>query len=163
MTAKIFVGPDQTAIINCPNCKKTREINLSAFKGINAKIKCRCGKIWRIELEFRRQFRKKTELTGTYKVFSADGQPAGSGFMTVVDLSLNGLRMRLKGDPPPLKIGDFLNVRFSLDDESHTLINRHAVVRYINDPYVGAMFKRSSDTDNDIGFYLLGKRCNITR
>ena len=156
MTTKIFVGADQTAVVSCTNCKKSREIKAVRFKGRkNAKIKCRCGNTWRVELEFRSQVRKETDLSGTYKILSRKGQLTGAGIMQVTNLSRNGLQMKLKDYPLYLNIGDILDVRFTLGDKNQTFIKRKAEVRYSARPYVGAMFKRLSDTDSDIGFYLL--------
>ncbi len=74
--------------------------------------------------------------------------------MTVVDLSFTGLRMKFKDFPFSLDIGDILNVKFNLDDKNDSLVHRDVVVENIHLPYVGAMFHRSSEEDNVIGFYL---------
>lgn len=152
---KIFVEPGNTARITCPRCKKTRNKDVSRFKGhTHISIKCSCGNVSKIQLEYRGQYRKKTELRGYYKVVSRDGEPGESGVITVVDLSRNGLRMKFKETPLSLDVGEVLNIRFYLDDQEQTLLKRDAVVQNIELPYAGAAFRRSSDTDNVIGFYL---------
>jgi hypothetical protein len=155
-SSKIFVESGNTATITCSRCNKTKQTDVSRFKGhMTVSIKCPCGSTSKIQLEYRRQYRKKTELQGIYKVRTQDEKPAMSGVMTLIDLSRNGVRVKFKDLPPSLDIGDFLNIRFNLDDGNQTLVDREVVVRNINLPYMGGMFHRSSDTDNAIGFYLL--------
>jgi len=159
MVEKIFVEPDNTARITCPKCKKTRNKDVSRFKGhTQVGIKCSCGNVSKIQLEFRRQYRKKTELPGYYKVVASNGEPGESGVITVVNLSRNGLRMKFKEPPFSLDIGTVLNIRFYLDDQDQTLVKRDAILQNIELPYAGAAFRRSSETDNVIGFYLFKSR-----
>ncbi len=156
MMAKFFVEPDNTVSISCPKCKKTKNLDVSRFKGhIHVRIKCSCGSISGIQLEYRRHYRKKTELPGFYTVISKDEKPGVSGFMTVNDLSRSGLQMIFENIPPSFYVGCFLNIMFTLDDKNQTRVERNVEIRYIQPPYVGAIFHRASDTDNVIGFYLL--------
>jgi hypothetical protein len=153
--AKVFVEQDNTAVITCPWCKKTKDIDVSRFKGqINVRIKCSCGNTSRIQLEYRRHFRKETELQGYYQVIPKDEKPGDSGIMTVVNLSRNGVRLKINNPDHLFDIGDFINIRFNLDDKDRTLVDRDIVVQNINLPYVGGEFRRPSDTDSLIGFYL---------
>ncbi|MFO8112798.1 MAG: PilZ domain-containing protein [Desulfosalsimonadaceae bacterium] len=156
MTAKVFVEHDNSVTISCPKCTKTKSVDSSMMKGhTTVRVKCPCGNVSKIQLEYRRQYRKKTELPGFYRVVSRGEQSGASGFMTVIDLSRNGIRLKFKDIPVPLDVGERLNIKFTLDDKNQTLVNRSVVVRNIHLPCAGAVFHRTSDTDNVIGFYLL--------
>lgn len=154
---KVFVQPDNTATVYCRWCNKTKEIDVSRFKGhVNCKVKCSCGKISRVQLEFRSQFRKKTELRGSYRMIDKEGKPVDAGAMTVVELSRKGVRMEIRELPLDMAPGDLVNIRFNLDDNVQTRIDRNVIVKNIHPPYVGATFHRPTDTDNRIGYYLIG-------
>jgi hypothetical protein len=153
--ARVFVEHDNIAVITCPQCRKTKDINVSRFKGkINVRIKCSCGNTSRIQLEYRRHFRKETDLQGFYQVVPQNEKPGDSGLMTVVNLSRNGVRLKLNKPVHSFDVGDFINIRFNLDDRDGTFVDRDIVVQNINLPYVGGEFRRPSDTDSLIGFYL---------
>ncbi len=154
---KVFVQPDNTATIYCRWCNKTKEMDVSRFKGhVNFRVKCSCGKTSKIQLEFRSQFRKKTELRGSYRIIDKGGKPLDAGVMTVVELSRKGVRMEIRDLPLDLEPGDLVHIRFTLDDKNQTRIDRTVIVKNIHPPYVGATFHRSTDTDNSIGYYLMG-------
>ena len=152
---KVYVQPDKTATIYCPYCNNTKEQDVSRFKGNRfAKLKCACGKISTLQLEFRRYFRKQTQLNGFFKCIDSGNKPAEAGNMTVVELSRNGVRLEIRDFPRHLECEDIVNIQFNLDDNNRSFINRNVVVRNIQPPYVGARFQRASETDNLIGFYL---------
>lgn len=154
MTQKVFIEADDTVTLTCSRCNKTRIVDVSRFKGhTRAKVRCKCGHIDRIQLEKRRQYRKATDLRGTYKVIPTDNSPPDSGVMAVVDISRNGVRMKFK-DPVLFKTGDRINIRFNLDDKNMSLVERDVIVQNIEPPYVGAKFHRPNEMDNVIGFYL---------
>lgn len=156
MTAKVFVEHDNSVTISCPKCKKTKSVDSARIKGhILVRVKCPCGNVSKIRLEYRRQYRKKTALPGFYRVVSTEGVSGASGFMTVIDLSRNGIGLKFIDIPVSLDEGERLSIQFNLDDKNQTLVNRSVVVKNIHLPYAGAVFHRTSDTDNVIGFYLL--------
>ena len=52
-TFKAVVESDKKVIISCPRCKKTKNLDVLEFKGkSNIRVKCPCGNVWRIQLEF---------------------------------------------------------------------------------------------------------------
>lgn len=152
---KVYVQPDETATIYCPYCNKTKDQDVSRFKGkMYAKLKCACGKVSTFQLEFRRYFRKQTQLQGFYRLIDSGSKPVDAGNMTVVELSRNGVRMEIRNFPRHLADEDIVNIQFNLDDGNRSFINRDVVVQNIQPPYVGASFHRAFETDNVIGFYL---------
>lgn len=153
---KVYVQPDETATIYCPYCNKTKDQDVSRFKGNRyAKLKCACGKVSTLQLEFRRYFRKQTQLQGLFKCIDSGNNPVDAGKMTVVELSRNGVRLEIRDFPRNLECEDIVNIQFDLDDSNRSFINRNVVVQNIQPPYVGASFHRASVTDDVIGFYLL--------
>ncbi len=45
---KVYVTADNTFIITCPRCKKSKELDGSLLKGhMKVRIKCRCGNVWK--------------------------------------------------------------------------------------------------------------------
>lgn len=153
---KVFVQPDNIATIYCRHCNKTKEMDVSKFKGhVDVKLKCSCGNVSKIQLEFRGQFRKKTELKGYFKVVDKEGNPVDAGLMTVVELSRKGVRIEYKDFPRALQEGDMINIRFNLDDKNQSLVDRNVIVKNIAPPFVGAAFHRPTDTDSVIGYYLM--------
>lgn len=151
---KTWIDRDNTVTFSCRQCKKTRVIDASRFSGHKrAKIRCPCGSISKIQLEYRRQYRKETDLPGLYKVIPADNTPPESGRMKVVDISRNGVRLRFQ-TPVFLTPGDRLHIQFHLDDKTATFVERDVIVQNIDPPHVGAKFQRPHEMDNVIGFYL---------
>ncbi len=153
MTVKLFLESDNTVVISCSQCNKTKNLDAKRIKGTRIKAKCSCGHISTFQLEKRRHYRKETDLRGSYRVMPSGTTPPDSGMMTVVNLSRNGVRLKFNTFPA-LNIGDVVSIQFNLDDRNHSLVNRDVVVQNVDGPYVGARFHRSSNMDNVIGFYL---------
>ena len=154
MAVKAFTEMDNTVTIACPRCNKVKSVDVSLFKGrTRFKVRCPCGNIAKYELEMRKQYRKKTELRGSYRVTSTKSQRFESGEMTVVDISRKGVRLMFK-TPPSLDVGDRIKIRFTLDDANQSLVEREVIIQNIKVPYAGARFNRPNDLDNVIGFYL---------
>ena len=154
MALKLFIHDNDTITITCPECKKTKNMPVSRFKGrTRAKIKCTCGNTIPIQLEKRRYYRKETDLSGKYRVIQTRNNPPDSGTMTVADISKNGVRLRFSAFPF-IEIGDILNIQFNLDDKNRSFVDRNVVIQNIDAPYAGAKFHRPHELDNVIGFYL---------
>ena len=155
MTAKLHVTSQDTVSVSCPRCKKGRDIHVARFKGRrDIGIKCPCGNAWQVRVEYRREYRKKTDLKGSYRSLPADGKPGEAGLMKVVDLSRKGVRMKIDNFPSGLKAGDQLNIEFKLDDANQSPIYREVVVKNLHPPYVGTVFHHPPVEDNILGFYL---------
>lgn len=157
MAHKVFLSDDNTADLVCSACNRYYKKDMSRFLDIDSstkiKIKCKCGHTWRIVLEKRKFFRKKTNLPGTYK-YQVTGQKATTGTMSVLDISRTGLKLKVNGRHQ-LKNGDWIEVEFRLDNQVKTLINRIVNIKNVNGPYVGASFREMKTFDPIIGFYML--------
>jgi hypothetical protein len=101
-----------------------------------------------VSLEYRGAYRKETDLRGHYTKL-----PVSWGEMTVKNISLTGMGFETSGEHH-LKEGDEVTVKFTLDDASGSVIKKKAVVRSIQDKYIGCEFERSAEYDKTLGFYL---------
>lgn len=150
---KAYVRPDQTTVIKCPHCKRASTISVEKFGNAKKilKIKCSCKESFSISLEFRRQFRKQTDLPGVFTNFSKKNT---KGQMTVSDVSMGGIGFTLLGINE-ISPEDELLVRFNLDDANQSLIERRVVVRIVRGKFVGCEFADMNEYNKALGFYLM--------
>ena len=152
---KIYVGLDDTALISCPHCSRKKMMSVSSCKGKKSriKIKCGCNNVFIGELDFRKQFRKKTNLPGK---FTQHTQKNISGEIIVKNLSMNGLRFTTV-DINKLQKGDEITVSFKLDNANRGTVKKEVIVRDIQKNTVGCEFEKSCQyaLDADLGFYLM--------
>jgi hypothetical protein len=88
--------------------------------------------------EFRKAYRRKLSLSGTYAKCLAEGDPGKAfGEILIENLSMTGVGFMTEGDDS-LSKGDELTLRFMLD--GHTRIETIAVVKHIRDKAVGCAF-----------------------
>jgi hypothetical protein len=150
---KVYVNPDNTAVIKCPHCDATKVVNVGKFKGPKRrlKIRCTCNASLLITFEFRKAYRKKTSLQGFY----ATVQPARApGKIEVKDLSMTGMRF-VTASPHALRKGDEVIVKFTLDDRNRSRIEKKVVVQWTKEREVGCRFSESVQYDKVFGFYLM--------
>jgi hypothetical protein len=152
-----YIGKDNTAIIRCDLCQRTKALNLAPYGDIReplrVRVKCACGHLFSSVLEQRRVWRKAVDLRGFY-VHYVEGEPKGKGALKVVDLSSNGLKLVL---PPgeTVSVGDMLKVEFRLDDPRLSLIKKRLIIRNVQAQAVGAEFASTELLDTALGFYLM--------
>ncbi len=156
---KAFIKENNQTTLACPACERSRTIDagpyISLSRVVRFKIKCPCGYQFMTELERRRHFRKTVSFPGTYARTTGGGF-AEEGSMAVLDLSRNGVKLRL-GQHNSLRIGDKLRVEFKLDDPKRSKIRQEGVVRRIDGSDMGAEFATTDPNDPSaraIGFYL---------
>jgi hypothetical protein len=164
MTEKILLSESNTVVLACSVCNRQKVVDMTPYLAqpstSKLKAKCRCGNSWTLNLEKRRYTRKLTNLPGDYVILH-DGKPGDSGHLLVVDISLKGLKLKLNRKKD-LKIGDWLEVDFQLDNKPQTYIKRMVQVKSVDFPFVGTAFKTSNRPDPDIGFYFLEKKRGLT-
>jgi transcription elongation factor Elf1 len=156
MTQKIYITSKQMATFSCPQCNRSKTVDVSKYaaidKMVTVNIKCPCGHAYKAILEKRRQYRKETNLPGTYVHF-IDGQPRNRGLMTVKDLSTAGMKLRLNVKQS-FAIGDQMRVEFHLDDARRTLIKKTVIIRNQRDQFIGVELAPFEAVDKALGFYL---------
>jgi len=153
-THTVFVRPDDTAVITCCNCRLQKIIPVSSYKGRKAqvKIKCRCKNVFTVYFEFRKKFRKTTNLYGKF----INHYRKKTGDIIVKNLSFEGLGFTTM-DIDKFKNGDKIEVSFELDNQDRTTIKKEAIVRNIRKNNVGCEFVKSGQCafESSLGFYLM--------
>ena len=157
MTEKAFITSQNTAKLECPKCQRSKIIDASKYSKLDRKlqirVKCPCGNKFAVLLERRKQYRKETDISGSF-IHYIDGNVASRGLMTVCDLSFTGMKLRVDYDYQ-FSVGDLLEVRFLLDNPQRSLMHKQVIVKNTKMPYVGTEFHFSEKEDKMLGFYLL--------
>jgi len=152
-THKTFVRSDDQAMIVCPICDTAKTLSVTRFRHRQhfIKVRCKCGNLFRVQLEFRRHLRKPTDLEGTLDLRS----PArGGGKVKIINLSLSGACFEIQGIHD-LKIGQRGSLIFTLDNRKKTVLVKEAVIRTVNGKYIGCEFREDKAYEKELGFYLL--------
>jgi Neuraminidase (sialidase) len=149
----VYVGPNDTARIKCPNCGTSRSLDVRKFKGRKDPLKllCKCKSSSQIFLEFRKSFRRTTNLEGIYTLLARSDE---RGKIFVKNLSKKGIGFTTFSDHK-LSQEDEIQVVFTLDDQKKSKIEKNAVVRNTNGNYVGCEFTGKDHHDTALGFYLM--------
>jgi len=156
MINMVHINNEKTATLICQECKKIKIVDVSNYAKLDKRIfvnaKCPCGNKFRALLNKRKQFRKETNLKGTYSNISQNNQPRISK-MKVCDLSMTGMKLKLGADEN-VSIGDILDIEFFLDDIHQSFIKKKVIVKNTRLPFIGVEFKPGEDIGKAIGFYL---------
>ena len=150
---KFHVNEEGIAIVVCPHCGNTKTVNAARFKGSNKtlKIRCTCQSVISVFFEFRRAYRKKTNLDGYYSKPSTSKE---WDHILVKNISLTGIGFETL-TTHNLKENDELEVKFTLDDMKRTEIKKRVAVRVVKDKYIGCEFEDRGQFDNELSFYLM--------
>jgi hypothetical protein len=150
---KVYVGPNNTAVLKCPHCGNTKTLKVGRFKGRKdpLRMRCKCKAASHVRLEFRKAFRKKTSLEGIYTMVSGG---TGRGRVVVQNLSRKGIGFTTLAKHN-LRNGDQVEVAFTLDNEKRSRIEKRAVIRTVNGSYVGCELTEKGRQDAVLGFYLM--------
>lgn len=152
-TVRVHVNRDNYIAFSCPHCSKPYRISVANFKNNKHEVitRCSCEKRFEIELNFRRFYRKSVQIEGEVMNLSTAQNIWFS--ITVLNLSMSGLRFRLK-DPATIKLDDLLQVKFTLDDQRADLIDKEVIVRDIRKNIYGCEFNNLAYEEKELGFYL---------
>lgn len=152
-TVKAFVRENDTATIVCPNCSIPKNVAVGSFRNKNhlLKVRCPCGTVFKVHLDFRQHYRKPTDLPGFYKTLKPSG--LGSGAITIKNISFGGLGFTVSG-VNNLKKGHKLLISFQLDDKKNTPLKKEVVVQSVSDNFIGCKFVETQAYEKALGFYL---------
>ncbi len=157
MAERVFITSQNTAKFVCPECQRSKIADVSKYlnldKKIKVNVKCPCGNKFAALLEKRKQYRKETNLPGSF-IHYTDGKMTGRGLMTICDLSLTGMKLKVDYEYH-FSEGDVLEVRFFLDNPQKTAMNKKVIVKITNMPFIGTEFPITEREDKTLGFYLL--------
>jgi hypothetical protein len=161
MTVKtIFTDADDQAMIVCEDCGKTKRVHAANFRGFSKplKVQCGCGATFFVRLELRKFYRKETRLDGEYsKLDSHSRSSVERGKIFVEDLSRTGIGFRTT-ITHNIRVNEVVVVQFVLDDSQKTEIRKSAIVRRIEEQFIGAEFLDFDSYSNEnrrLGFYLM--------
>lgn len=160
--AEVFVNQENMALFHCPHCGRMKHVSVLQFKNKkhSLQIKCACKETFKVDLNFRKKYRKTTDLDGYYcKIPVDEGLFAGKNKPNckIVNISMGGIGLRL-GHVHSLKLGDELLVDFTLDDKKQSHVQRKVLVRHVGENgYIGCEFSDSDQPvyEKTIGFYLM--------
>ncbi len=149
---KVFVKKNDLAIIKCPQCGLVKKLSVTSYRQNRKplKIQCTCNHVFTILLDFRRHFRKKVTLPGTYTL----KPPAeGTGYMTVINISRNGVGFTVSAIHT-IVAGQKARIKFTLDDPKQTQMEKEVEIVAVNKNLIGCAFLDAQQFEKDLGFYL---------
>lgn len=153
MEQRIKISSLDTAVLICPDCRRTKILQLSEYKlekrFTKMKYTCRCGQICLVILENRSGQNHHKCLAGTY---TALGNNYGSGPMVVKRLNSQGITIKTNKEQAIIP-GIDLEVEFVLDDAKQTVVKKDVRVTAGQGRYLTAEFLVSNHVD-DLGDYL---------
>jgi hypothetical protein len=147
----VYAGHTNHVTIICPKCGLEKNVDVSNFKDTHKRLKakCRCGEVFRVELEFRRYYRKKVRLPGEYFVQEKEEK----GEILIEDISMTGIRFStLK--PFNISRNDSVELKFTLDNQKKTEIHTLVKIIWIADRNIGAQYIDLNRFKQDLVFYL---------
>jgi len=147
----VWVGDNNQESIICPKCRFETNIDTTKYNNTQRKLKakCKCGEIFRLTIEFRKQYRKNVRLSGEYSIKGKKEK----GEIIIKDLSLSGIKFEsIRSNQ--ISTDDILEVRFRLNNESKKEIRKEVKVIWVENRIVGAQFRERKLYQKDLGFYL---------
>lgn len=153
---KTFVTLDNVATITCPKCHKAKPISVDKYRNRkhNIKIRCSCGYSFSSLLDFRRHYRKETNLEGTYHLLPPG---VGKGRLNILNISRSGVGFAIGfsvRSNHSIQIGQKARIVFDLDNKKQSGIDKVVTIRSIGELYIGCEFDDSHHLDKELGFYL---------
>lgn len=149
----IFVKDEGQATIVCPECGKAKNISATRFgnKKTNIKVRCSCTHRFTINLDFRRAYRKATNLEAYYYV---DDRLHDEGWAMVKDISLTGICFETT-NTHTMRIGQKGTIDFTLDNKKKSKLNKEFLIRSIDGKILRCQFMDKQAYEKDLGFYLI--------
>jgi len=141
-TNHVFLNENNEANFLCKNCGNgvTRDLSklLHAQTAIRVKCKCKCGNVFRVLVERRRNHRKTVNLLGMCHYLNGSGQTQ-KHLIKVLDISPKGLQFSLN-DMPRFNVGDKVFADFRLDDRNYSEIQVKGAIKRMRSKNVGMEF-----------------------
>jgi hypothetical protein len=155
-TILVFLNSKDEATFMCNNCGNALTRDLSQFvhaqTAIRVNCKCKCGHVFRVLVDRRRNYRKTVNLLGTCHYLNSSGDNKKS-LIKIIDISSTGLQISTNSFPE-FKVGNNVIVEFGLDDRENTKMNVKATVKRIQAKSVGLEFIAIADPKK-LTFYLM--------
>ncbi len=116
-------------------------------------VRCRCGHVYNVLLDFRRHFRNPPAWPGPTSAGTRQDRAAARSASSTsrAAASVSSVSGRHRIEP-----GQKLQVEFQLTDRNRTVIKKQAVVRTVQENTVGCEFLCAGELDKALGFFLQG-------
>jgi len=139
-TTRVYVQQDGTVPSTCPACGAEHPFQSDKIgtRGSSVELRCSCGNRFSVLPEFRKAYRRETNLRGTHTKSSSENE---YGEILIKNMSMTGVGFTTEGDHS-LGEGDELMLRFMLGDRKDAKIEAGAVVVRTHGEYVGCKFKK---------------------
>jgi hypothetical protein len=154
---EVFVHNKMVVSFACPLCNLEKAIGVERIKDVyhwNVNATCRrCAHKFKVSFNFRKYYRKETYFHGL--LFDSFDSIDPVEDVIVTDISLTGVGFECtKGK---LDIGAVFVIRFILDDEQSSRIEKKISIESIRGSKMGAVFIDEKGFDKMIGKYILPK------
>jgi hypothetical protein len=152
---EVFVHKKLVVSFSCPVCSLEKTINADRIKDVShwkVNATCRrCAHKFKVSFNFRKFYRKDTSLHGLLYSSFETLEPLGD--IHVTDLSLTGIGFEV--ERAPLRAGDVAVVRFLLDDEDQSPVEKEVGIISVRGSKVGAVFLDTGGYDVALGKYII--------
>ena len=147
----IYAGAANHVTITCPKCGLKKNADVTNYRDTHKrlKVKCRCGEVFRVALDFRKYYRKIVQLPGEYFV----QDKAEEGKILIEDISMSGIRFSTL-ESHNISRNDTVELKFILDNPMRTEIQTLVKIRWIVDGNIGAQYLDQTRFEQDLVFYL---------
>jgi hypothetical protein len=159
---KVFVKEDRSALIRCESCGLVETVHMQDLASLApvVRIRCACAAVFPVRFEYRKFYRKATNLEGIYQVlFDERDIPDLSLAKKTINCRIENLSMHGAGFSAlgrhRLEKSARLILGFTLDNPKRTWIEKIGVVRLVEGAYLGLRFDEPAGTDLELGFYLM--------
>jgi len=139
---RVYVQQDGTIPSTCPACGAKRPLQADKIEicGRPVELRCSCGHRFSVFPEFRKAYRRKINLCGTYTKLSSEKE---HGEILINNMSMTGVGFATAVNHC-LSENNELSLRIRLDDDKDCEIEAVAVVIHVFDKFVGCRFKELS-------------------
>ena len=138
----VVLNDQKEGIFLCPACDNGVVRDLSKVvhiqTAIRVKCTCKCGHVFRVLVERRKNIRKSVNLVGMCHFIDSAGQKK-KRLIKLHDVSFTGLQFSLNSFPE-FQIGDQLIVDFRLDDRERSEVKEKGTVKRIKSMTIGLRF-----------------------
>jgi hypothetical protein len=154
---EVFVHNKMVVSFACPQCKLEKDVAVERIKDVyhwNVNATCRrCSNKFKVSFNFRKYYRKETYIHGLLFDSFKSLDPVGDVIIT--DISLTGVGFEC--NRCDFNIGSVLILKFILDDDERSRMEKKISIESIRGAKVGALFQDESGFDKVLGKYILPK------
>ncbi|MBE1425579.1 hypothetical protein H4684_002234 [Desulfomicrobium macestii] len=154
---EVFVHNKMVVSFACPQCKLEKDVAVERIKDVyhwNVNATCRrCSYKFKVSFNFRKYYRKETYIHGLLFDSIRSIDPVGDVIIT--DISLTGIGFEY--NKFNFDVGSIFVLRFILDDDERSRMEKKISIESIRGSKVGALFQDESGFDKALGKYILPK------